>query len=123
MTTHNKTKLKTLFELLKPNNVLTSKLLDENDISRHLRRYYQDSGWIESIGKGAYKKPGNDLDWHAGVNALQFQLNLNIHVGGLTALTLYGLGHYLRLKQETLFLFSLLKTRLPNWFSESNLNV
>ncbi len=123
MTTQIKTKLKTLFELLKPNNVLTSKLLDENDISRHLRRYYKDNGWIESIGKGAYKKPGDTLDWHAGVNALQFQLNLNIHVGGLTAMTLYGLGHYLRLSQETLYLFSLLKTRLPKWFTDYNWDI
>ena len=71
MTTHNDTKLKKLFNLLQPNNVITAAVLDNNGVSRHLRRYYQESGWIEPLGRGAYKKPGDLLEWQAGVNALQ----------------------------------------------------
>jgi hypothetical protein len=123
MTTHNDTKLKKLFKLLHPNNVLTSALLDENGVSRHLRRYYQESGWIEPLGRGAYKKPGDILEWQAGVDALQNQLNIKVHVGGLTALTLYGFSHYFRLSKETLYLFSPLQTRMPKWFTDYNWNI
>lgn len=123
MTEQNKSKLKTLFDLLKPGIVLTSKLLDDKSVSRHLRRYYQDSVWIESLGQGAYKKPGDVLEWQAGVNALQFQLNLNIHVGGMSGLALHGFSHHLRLSQETLYLFSKLQTRIPKWFTDYNWNV
>lgn len=123
MTTHNETKLKTLFKLMLPNNVLTSSLLDKNGVSRHLRRYYQDSGWMEPLGKGAFKKPGDTIEWQAGVNALQNQLNIKVHVGGLTALTLHGFSHYFRLSKEILFLFSSLQTRMPQWFTDYEWNV
>lgn len=123
MTTHNDTKLKKLFNLLQPNNVITAAVLDENGVSRHLRRYYQESGWIEPLGRGAYKKPGDLLEWQAGVNALQNQLNIKVHVGGLTALILHGFSHYFRLSKETLYLFSPLQTRIPNWFTNYNWNV
>ncbi|HSH51989.1 MAG TPA: type IV toxin-antitoxin system AbiEi family antitoxin domain-containing protein [Bacteroidales bacterium] len=116
MTKQKETKLKTLFKLLYPNNVLTSALLDSNGVSRHLRRYYQQSGWIEPIGRGAYKKPGDTIEWQAGVNALYNQLGIKLHVGGLTALTLHGFSHYFRISKETLYLFSPLQTRLPQWF-------
>lgn len=118
MTAHSNTKLKTLFKLLQPNQVITSVLLDNNGVSRHLRRYYQDSGWIESLGRGAYKKPGESIEWQAGVNALQYQLNCKVHVGGLTALTLHGFSHYFRMREETLHLFSPLQTRIPKWFTD-----
>ncbi|MFO7830206.1 MAG: type IV toxin-antitoxin system AbiEi family antitoxin domain-containing protein [Bacteroidales bacterium] len=117
------TKLKTLFKLLYPNNVLTSALLDSNGVSRHLRRYYQQSGWIEPIGRGAYKKPGDTIEWQAGVSALQNQLDIKVHVGALTALTLHGFSHYFRLSKETLYLFSPLQTRLPQWFMDYNWKV
>jgi predicted transcriptional regulator of viral defense system len=123
MTSHNDTKLKKLFKLLNPNNVTTSSLLDDNGVSRHLRRYYQESGWIEPLGRGAYKKPDDKIEWQAGVNALQKQLNIKVHVGGLTALTLHGFSHYFRLSKETLYLFSPLQTRMPKWFTDYNWHV
>jgi hypothetical protein len=122
-TNHNDTKLKLLFGLLHSNNVITSSLLDDNGISRHLRRYYQDSGWIEPLGRGAYKKPNDIVEWQAGVNALHFQLGIKVHVGGLTALTLHGFSHYFRLSKETLYLFSPLQTRIPKWFTDYNWSV
>lgn len=123
MTTHNNTKLKTLFMLLQSNNVITSSLLNNNDVSRHLRRYYQKGGWIESLGSGAYKKPNDKIGWQAGVNALQNQLDIKVHVGGLTALILYGYSHYFRLNKETVYLFTPLQTRLPKWFTDYNWGV
>lgn len=123
MTAHKETKLKTLFRLLYSNTVITSSLLDKNGITRHLRRYYQSSGWVEPLGRGAYKKPGEAAEWQAGVNALQKQLNIKVHVGGLTALNLQGFSHYFRLNKEKLYLFSPLQTRIPKWFANYDWNV
>lgn len=120
MTTHNETKLKTLFKLLQQNNVLTALLLDSNGVSRHLRKYYLESGWLESIGRGVYKKPDDTIEWQGAVNAIQKQLDIKVNVGGLSALTLHGYSHYFRLSEETLYLFSPQKTRLPKWFTDYN---
>lgn len=119
----NVTKLKKLFKLLQTNKVITAALMDENGFSRHLRRYYQESGWVESLGRCAYKRPGDILEWQAGLNALQSQLKIKAHVGGLTALTLHGFSHYFRLRKETCYIFSALQTRLPKWFTDYNWNV
>ena len=45
------------------------------------------------------------------------QLNLSVHVGGLTALRLKGLGHYLPFTKETVYLFSDGREHLPAWFN------
>lgn len=123
MTTHNETKLKTLFKLLQPNNVLTARLLDRNGVSRHLRKYYLESGWLESLGRGAYKKPNDKIEWQGAVNAIQKQLEIEVHVGGLSALTLHGYSHYFRLSKEILYLFPTQRTRLPKWFTDYNWEV
>ncbi|TKG95118.1 hypothetical protein EYV94_10410 [Puteibacter caeruleilacunae] len=123
MTTQNETKLKKLSKLLQLNNILTSKLLDEIGVSRHLRQYYQKSGWLEPIGRGAYKSPGDPIAWHTGINALQEQLDFKGHVGGLTALTLHGFSHYFRLSKESLHLFLPHQTRIPKWFKDYNWEV
>jgi predicted transcriptional regulator of viral defense system len=123
MATHNETKLKTLFKLLQPNNVLTATLLDSKGVSRHLRKYYLESGWLEPLGRGAYKKPDDKVEWQGAVNALQKQLKIEAHVGGLSALTLHGYSHYLRLSKEILYLFSSRRTRLPKWFTDYNWGV
>jgi predicted transcriptional regulator of viral defense system len=123
MATHSETKLKTLFKLLQPNNVLTASLLDSNGVSRHLRKYYLESGWLESLGRGAYKKPNDTVEWQGAVNAMQKQLEIKVNVGGLSALTLHGFSHYFRLSKETLYLFSHQKTRLPKWFTDYNWKV
>lgn len=118
MATQNETKLKTLFKLLQQNNVLTASLLDVNGISRHLRKYYLESGWLEPIGRGVYKKPNDTIEWQGAVNAIQKQLDIKVNVGGLSALALQGYSHYFRLNKETLYLFSPQKTRLPKWFTD-----
>ncbi len=120
MTTHKETKLKTLHKLLQPNNVLTASLLDSNGVSRHLRKYYLESGWLESLGRGAYKKPDDEVEWQGALNAMQKQLNIDVNLGGLSALTHHGYNHYFRLSKETLYLFSSQKTRLPKWFTDYN---
>ena len=116
MTTQNKTKLRKLFNVLNQGNVITVALLDDLGISNNLRKYYLESGWLEPLGRGAYKKPDDNIEWQGAVYAIQKQMDIHVHIGGLSALSLQGYSHYLRLSQETLQLFSPQKNKLPKWF-------
>lgn len=116
MITQNKTKLKKLFNVMQNGNVVTSSLLESVGISSDLRRYYLNSGWIEPLGRGAYKKPNDNIEWQGAINAIQNQTEIDVHVGGLSALSLQGYAHYFRLNNETLYLFSEQRTKLPKWF-------
>lgn len=116
MTTENKAKLQNLLALHRPGTVSIASWLDQHGISHDLQKHYRKSGWLESVGTGAFKRPGDTVEWQGGVYALQAQAGLPVHVGGLTALALQGYAHYLRLGQETLFLYSPQRVNLPAWF-------
>jgi hypothetical protein len=117
------TKLKVLFKNLQQGKIITIPLLERLDISDNLRMYYLDSGWLESLGSGAYKKPGDKVEWRGALNAIQFQLETKVHLGGLSALSFHGFSHYFRFNKEILYLFSPQRTKLPKWFTDYNWNV
>jgi hypothetical protein len=116
MTTPSETYLKKLFRILQPGCVVTADWLDSLGISQNLQKYYLKSGWLESIGRSAYIKPGDTVEWSGALNAIQKQTETRVHVGGLSALALQGYSHYFRMRSESLQLFSPLKTKLPKWF-------
>ncbi len=118
MTTPNKTFLKSLQRNIKPDTVILASWLSSMGISKDLQKYYLSSGWLEAIGRGAYKRPGDKITWQSGLYALQHQANLSIHTGALTALSLQGYSHYFRLTEEKVFLFAPRKTNLPKWFND-----
>jgi hypothetical protein len=120
MTTQRETYLKILFKVLQPGCVVTVDWLESLGISRNLQKYYLKSGWLESLGRGAYKKPGDTVEWQGALNAIQKQTEIKVHVGGLSAMELQGFSHYLRMHHESLQLFSPLKTKLPKWFVNYN---
>ena len=116
MTTHNETKLKKLLTSIKPETVILASWLEKLGISRDLQKHYRNSGWLETIDRGAFKRPGENVQWQGALYALQYQTKLNVHVGAITALSMQGFSHYFRLSEEKLFLFSPRKTNLPTWF-------
>lgn len=77
---------------------------------------YKDNGWIESVGRGAYKLANDTVEWMGGVYAIQSQLGLSIHPGGRTALELRGYAHYLPAKTSQVFLYGAPGEKLPAWF-------
>ncbi|MDB2415179.1 type IV toxin-antitoxin system AbiEi family antitoxin [Rickettsiales bacterium] len=117
MTLHNKTKINQLLQNWPQGAVATTHWLEEQGISRQLRLHYLKSKWIETVGDSAFKRAGDTIDWKGGLYAIQKQLKLSIHVGGLTAIVLQGAGHYLRF-EETVQLFGdgNTKSPLPVWF-------
>lgn len=120
MTTQIESKLKLLYKELRQGQVVTSSWLEELGISRNLKKYYLESGWLEPVGRGAYKKPGDEIKWQGALNALQKQEKKEIHIGGLSALTVQGLSHYFRLNKNTLYLYGPSNIKLSKWFLDYN---
>ena len=110
------TKINQLIKLWKPGLVFTSSFLKKEGINYDQQFAYKKSGWLESIGSGAFKKEGDLINWSGGLYALQNQLNLGIHLGGKSALIKQGYSHYAYVQEPNLFLFLSRDNKLPKWF-------
>lgn len=75
----------------------TSGWLGTQGVYRQLANTYAKSGWIERVGRGAFKRAGDEADWTGALYALQTQLHLSVHAAGKTALQMQGYAHYLPL--------------------------
>ncbi|MEJ2682247.1 MAG: AbiEi antitoxin N-terminal domain-containing protein [Gammaproteobacteria bacterium] len=116
MTTKSEQKIRKMLSAHKQGTVCVASWLERQGISRDLQAYYRRSGWLVSIGAGAFVKPDDNVSWSGGLYALQHHLKAPIHAGAMTALSLKGLAHYVRLRSEKIQLFSPTKTKLPAWF-------
>ncbi len=118
MSRYNTYKLNSILKLWPNRTVAVSSWLKERGVYAQLADRYQKSGWIESIGHGAFIHAGDQVDWMGGLYALQEELGLPIHVGARTALQLHGEAHFLSMGEgHPVFLFSH-KRFLPKWFKQ-----
>lgn len=117
MTRHYHGKLQKLLQSWPAGMVATTQWLDHLGISRQLVNSYKVRGWVKLLRPGAYSKAQDTIEWFGGLHALQFQLSLNIHVGGKTALELQGLAHNIPMGQQTIDLITAPRTLIPRWFS------
>ncbi|MEX2515930.1 MAG: type IV toxin-antitoxin system AbiEi family antitoxin [Gammaproteobacteria bacterium] len=119
MNRQNGNKLNQLLTNWPPGTVAVQPWLNEQEIYRQLADAYCKSGWLERLGRGAFVRRGDKVDWLGALYALQTRLGLSIHPGAQTALAMRGLAHYLMLgKNQTVILFGAPKETLPGWFSE-----
>jgi hypothetical protein len=109
-------KLKHLLNNWLAGTIKTSDNLIKNGFSRSDIQKYLSSGWIEQVGHGAYKKQGENISWQGAVYGLKDKA----HVGGRSALSLRGMGHYLNLGIPQIDLFSNDYQQLPKWFRGNN---
>ncbi|WP_409029029.1 type IV toxin-antitoxin system AbiEi family antitoxin domain-containing protein [Gracilimonas sediminicola] len=99
--------------------VLTTEWLKEKGVSRQLADSYKKSGWLESYGNGAYKRPHQEIAWSGALYTLQEIGGYSIHIGGKSALEKHGLGHYVRKgSKERMVLWKKPKEKLPRWFTK-----
>jgi len=117
------TKINQLISQWQRGTVYTQSYLSELGYYHDLVKSYKRSGWLKSIGTGAYVLPHDNVDVFGGLYALQHQLKMPVHLGGRTALELKGYGHYARFSNQQYFLFGAVGTRLPKWFSEKDWGV
>jgi len=118
----NKTKINSLIQSLPRGSVLLPSWLLLQGYSYELQQSYRKSNWLKSIGKGAMQKSGDPLVLTGALAALQNVENLNIHVGGRSALELQGLAHYFQLNNPETTLFLTGRTKLPVWFENNDWN-
>jgi hypothetical protein len=116
MSTNNETKIKNLFNLHVPGTIILASWLNANGFSYDLQQRYRKSGWLQSVGVGAFKRPNETVSWQGALYSVQKQAKSPVYIGGPTALSMLGLSHYIRTEAESVYLFSELKIRLPAWF-------
>ena len=120
MSTPKQNKLNQFLQNHPMGSVVTSRFLADNHISNDLARIYVASNWLTRIGRGAYIRTGDTVEWQGAVYSMQSQLSLSVHAGGLTALQMKGLGHYIPMGEATVHLFSDGQERLPDWFAKTD---
>jgi len=121
MNTNNKEILKTILQQVIPGTILLAKYLEKLGASRDLQQYYKRSGWLYSLAPGVFFMPQAKPTWQGAIYALQNQAGLQIHPGGLTALSLQGFAHYIRQDNELIYIFSQINKKLPKWFVNRDL--
>jgi hypothetical protein len=109
-------KINRLLQQWPSGKVATLRWLSSLGVDRRLADKYVQSGWLERLGHGAYMRAGSTVDWVGAVYALQTQLTLDVHPGGITAIELRGYTQYLSLGAREVVLFGNPGTKLPAWF-------
>ena len=117
------TKINKILQQWPSGTVGLSVWLEGLNVYSELLQHYEKTGWLESIGWGAFKRTGDPVEWLGGLYAIQQQAGLSIHIGGRTALGMQGQAHYLELNSQVVHLFAPLKVNLPTWFKEHDWDV
>ena len=113
---------KILLEWL-PRDVHSLHWLAKRGLPRGLVQFHHNSGLLDRIGPGIYKKAGDEADWSGVVRLLQEELGKNVHVSGRTALELAGAAHFGNLSDRpSVFLNAYTKNKLPAWLKKIDTN-
>lgn len=119
MTSEKRNILNRLLQVWPHGSVVVSSWLKSQGAYQQLVHEYEKNGWIRRVGRGAYVRAGDVFDWRGGLNAVQNQLGLQVHIADKTALQLQGYAHFLPLGTGgILSLFAHPGTRLPTWFKK-----
>lgn len=116
MSTVKGTKINQLLSSFPKEKIFISSWLAKVGYSLDLQKRYKKSGWLESIGRGALIRSGDQVTVEDGIRSLQFQLGLDAHPGGRSALALHGKAHYLEFSRTKLDVFGGANEKLPSWF-------
>jgi hypothetical protein len=113
---------KELYDIMPEGVVTTSKWLMENSLSRHAIDNLVKSNQLESISNGVYVRNAAKISWQSVTFSLQSILKTDLVVGGLTALEMQGLSHYLSLSENKIVhLYG--NDKLPEWVTNLGLNI
>jgi hypothetical protein len=106
--------------------IFTSSFLAQIGVSAKLAWWYTRSGLLKRIAPKLYIKKSDVISWPAVVSTLQSQMDLSIHVGGISALNILRLIGKNNLSDDSdfdfftkkIFLFANAKITLPSWLSQ-----
>lgn len=95
--------MKWLLYAVLPGQLVDTPTLERHGVSRMLAHKYIDSGWLEPVVRGLYRRPvarPNRADWQGVVRSLQHVMDYSSVVGGRTALQLQGFAHDLPMRSQ-----------------------
>lgn len=108
---------KMLVRLLPEGGIATRAWLIDKGFTRHALDNLVKSEQLTSVVPGVYIRPDTRPTWQDLVYFLQTELGLNLTIGGLTALDLLGLSHYLPFaSKKKIHLYG--TDALPSWLTK-----
>lgn len=99
------------------NQVVTASFLRKHGYSYENLKGYVKSGYIDSLGRGAYCRAGAHPPVEAAISAMSEQLGVLVHLGGRSALAKKGYVHFVPFTKIPATIFMERGVRLPAWFS------
>jgi len=105
---------KELLRLVQEGSLVTRSWLKDQHFSINAIDNLVKSRQLETVKGGIYKRDGTEIRWPALVYFLQQQKSSDLTIGGLTALELQQLGHYIPLNEHlTIHLYG--TESIPQW--------
>ena len=108
--------LKSLLLNTPDNGIVCAPFLLKQGFSYENIKQYLRHGYLDSIGRGAYCKHGNQPPVASALNALNEQLDIALHLGGRSALARRGFLHFVPMQEMKVTLFGSSDEKLPSWF-------
>lgn len=124
VSSHDEGILKQVLAGVPPGFYVDMPWLAEHGVSRQLAHKYAESGWLERVVTGLYRRPTphsarpSAHDWMLPLLSAQRIMGYEIHVGGTTSLALAGHVHYLPLGKQPAYLYS---DKPPTWLKRLTL--
>ncbi len=119
MASYTASKINQLLKAWPSGTVAVLSWLETQGVYQQLVHEYEKTSWVRRVGRGAYIKEGDKVEWTGGLYPIQEQMGLPIHAGGKTALQMQGYAHFLPMgRGATVSLFGPPGVKLPTWFSQ-----
>jgi hypothetical protein len=119
MASSTSSKINRLLKIWPSGAVAVLSWLEKQGIYQQLIHEYEKTSWVCKVGRGAYYKAGDKIEWPGALYAIQEQMGLPINAGGKTALQVQGYAHFLPMgKGATVSLFGPPGVKLPAWFKQ-----
>src|SRR3990170_4412758 len=119
MASSTSSKINRLLKIWPSGAVAVLPWLEKQGVYQQLVHKYETTSWVRRVGRGAYAKAGDKVEWTGGLYAIQEQMGLPIHAGGKTALQMQGYAHFLPMgRGTTVSLFGPPDVKLPTWFKQ-----
>lgn len=117
------TKINRVRYKIRPDGILLSSWLSDQDISCREQTNYVRSGTLQRIASGAYKFSDAPISLYGILSSYQLQGRLNYHIGAATALEIKGFSHYIPMGKPKAVIFTPVKPRLPKWITSQELDM
>lgn len=119
MSEQNELKIKSLLSSVPPGGLVDSGWLTRHEVARPTVHGYVKRGWLKRLAHGVYLRPASTynpdqpLNWQVVSASMNMIMEIPFHVGGMTALSLHGHGHYAQMSGEERVRFY--AEKLPGW--------